>query len=244
MYPDVITVEKTFKPVIYVKLGATASMGDVLSAIQTKLLGAKSKGKMTNQQRLDHICKLMREVGTKLVIIDEAQHAMAGVSNEYGRTGEYINTLKTLIDDGGVPILVAGLAHLTKLRSFPGKNEDFGKQLKRRSLAPVELKPFDSKGTAMAIKFYQEHLQKSNVECDVLSHVLVKARIHLCSGGAIGVIFDLLKSSLQCENGRVQISLNSLESAAKILFDEEDNAFQYTEAEVKRLITNSIEEAA
>lgn len=244
MYPDTITDEKTTKPVIYVKLGASAAIGDVLSAIHMTLLGARSRGKMTNKDRLDHICELMRELGTKLIIIDEAQHAMAGVSNEYGKTGEYINTLKILIDDGKVPILVSGLDHLKKLRSFPGKNEDFGKQLKRRSLAPIELRPFGPKGTAKVINIYIKQLKELGVICDVLSNNLVKARIHLCSGGAIGVIFDLLKSSLRTDKNCVSISQKSLEEEAGFLFDEEENAFQFKDNHVKQLITMQVEEAA
>ena len=243
MYPDIITDEKTTKPVIYVKLGASAAIGDVLSAIHTTLLGARSKGNMNKKDRSDHICELMQELGTKLIIVDEAQHAMAGVSNEYGKTGEYINTLKILIDDGKVPILVSGLEHLKKLRNFPGKNEDFGKQLKRRSHAPVELKPFGPKGTARVINIYRKQLKELGVICDVLSNDLVKARIHLCTGGAIGVIFDLLKSSLRTYKNCVSISQKSLEEEAELLFDEEENAFQFKDNHVKQLITKQVGEA-
>lgn len=243
-HPDTVTVELTSRTVVYIKLRNNASVGDIFKAIFFGLMKTEMPAKGTNADKEKFVIALLKDVQTKVIIIDEAHHAMAGVSNEHGRTGSFINTLKTLVDDSGVPILVVGLDSLKRLRTMSGSNAGFSEQLRRRSLAPFELKPLSFKDVLKAIDYYKRYLSKSDVECSILNDSLTKARLYLCSGGSIAVISDLIQSALVEKNSKILITKDSMKEIAKFMFDDEYNAFEITDKQVKKLITKALKEAA
>lgn len=178
----------------------------------------------------------------KLIVIDEAQHAVKGTTNEHGRTGAFINTLKTLLDNSGIPILVVGLPTLKHLRSLDTKNEDFSKQLRRRSFTPCQLHSFSLQETKVAIEHFEKKLKEYGVKCNPINNSMFIVRMFLCSGGSIGDIADLIINAITEEGGGLCITEDSIKRTASLTFDDDINMFDKTDTVVKKLLKESQKE--
>lgn len=243
-YPEQVTAELTTKPIVYITLSTDASVGDVLKSLYYSLQGVPMPSKGSNKDKEFVITEKLKDLKVKLIIIDEAQHAIKGATNEHGRTGAFINTLKTLLDGAHVPILVTGLPTLKNLRTLDTKNKDFSEQLRRRSFTPCRLPRFTLKETKKAIEYFHKRLEASGVSCKILLADMFVIRLYLCSKGAIAVIADFISSSLIEECGHIKITKESAAEAACYCFDDNHNMFDKTDAIVKKLLAAHLKEVA
>jgi DNA transposition AAA+ family ATPase len=251
-HKDVETEEMTQKTVIYIKLSANASIGDIIKAIYFDIMGVNMRQKGTNKDKQTLLENKLKDVGTRLIIIDEGHHAMSGSNAENSITGQYMNFLKTLLDDSGVPILLVGMPDLLNLRKVSSsKNKTFIKQFRRRSRVPHTLSLMNVVDVGMNINTIASTLKQLDVFCDCLKENTIRAKLYCCSGGSFGILYELLMDAIiETSNGLV-VTQGSLETAASDAIDEEENAFEFSPLELKtklaalkQLVEGNLEDAA
>jgi DNA transposition AAA+ family ATPase len=249
---DIVTEEKTQKTVIYIKLSANAFIGDIIKAIYFQIMGIKMRVKGTNEGKQTLLEIKLKDVGTRLIIIDEAHHAMSGSNGENTVTGHYMNFLKTLLDNSGVPILLVGMPDLLNLRKVSlSKNKTFIKQFRRRSRVPHTLLLMNVKDASMNINTLASKLKELNVFCDCLSDNNIKAKLYCCSGGSFGILYELVMDAIIETRNSLAVTQDSLEKAAFDAIDHEENGFSFspielktTVAALKKYVESTEEEAA
>jgi hypothetical protein len=233
-HKDIENDEKTVKPVVYIKLSANASIGDIIKALYFEIMGVSMRLKGTNKDKQTVLENILKDVGTRLIIIDEGHHAMSTSNAENSITGQYMNFLKTLLDDSGVPILLVGMPDLLNLRKeSSSKNKTFIKQFRRRSKVPHIIPLMDVTDASMNINTITSTLNQLNVSCECLIDNNIRAKLYCCSGGSFGILFELLMEAIVESNGRPVITKVSLQDAASFSIDEEDNAFEFSPVELK-----------
>lgn len=231
---DIVTEEMTQKTVIYIKLLAKASIGDIIKAIYFEIMGVEMRQKGTNKEKQTLLERKLRDVGTRIIIIDEGHHAMSGSDGENTVTGEYMNFLKTLLDNSRVPILLVGMPDLLNLRKVSSKKtKSFGKQFRRRSKVTHNLPLMTVVDASININTFASKLKQLDVFCDCLEDNTIRAKLYCCSGGSFGVLYELLMCAIIETIKGLAVTQDSLEDAAADEIDEEDNAFDFSAVELK-----------
>jgi|GEM_PF-5990252 len=251
-HKDTITEEMTQKTVIYIKLAANAAIGDIIKDIYFQIMGVKMRQSGTNKEKQTLLESKLKDVGTRIIIIDEAQHAMSGSDGENTVTGEYVNFLKTLLDNSRVPILLVGMPDLLNLRKVSSKKtKSFGKQFRRRSKVTHNLPLMNVVDASININTFVSTLKQLDVFCDCLEDNTIRAKLYCCSGGSFGVLYELLMCAIIETKTGLAITQDSLEDQAAGEIDEEDNAFEFSAvelktklAELKQLVEGNLEDAA
>ncbi|KXI29601.1 TniB family NTP-binding protein [Paraglaciecola hydrolytica] len=243
-YPDETNEESDIRRIIYIKLTGDASKGEILKELYLELMGKTQPQKGNNAEKEKTIIGLLEDLKTELVIIDEAQHAMSAQFNEHGKTGTFINMLKTISDDSKVPILVSGIPGLESLRVMEGKNAGFSRQLKRRSFLPHFIRMLTLKETQKILVSFADKLEALNITADALKEPSIVCKFYLASSGAIGIISDLIQAALIEEKGRISINAKSIYNASKLSFEEFENPFTYNDRVLKIKLDGLKKEAA
>lgn len=199
-----------YVPVLLVTLPS----GPTVKSLAGKLLegfSAPDPERGTENEKSRRLRKLMKESGTRMVMIDEFQHF-------YDRGKRQImhnvaDWLKVLIDDTATTLVVAGLPHCTNVI-------DANEQLARRFLAPIQLPRFSWKDIGQRQQFIRIvksfHVEMAKqYKLPELHNEEMSFRLYCASGGLIGHLAKLLVQALwNGEDGKTDsITLNDLAAA-------------------------------
>jgi Cdc6-like AAA superfamily ATPase len=133
-YPRIYTQEITRVPVLYAKVPVPATCKNLATKILTAIGDpAAEKGSQVSQTL--RIKRYMEACNVELLFLDEFQHFQDRDSSKVLKTAS--DWLKLLMDETGVPIVLAGLPYSHTILDSPG-NE----QLQRRFATRIELEPF------------------------------------------------------------------------------------------------------
>ena len=133
-YPRVDTQEKTIVPVLFARVPVPATC----KSLVTKLLTAIGDPAADRGSQISQTLRLKRYLqtgGVELIILDEFQHFQDRDSLKILKTVS--DWLKVLMDETGVPIILAGLPYSHTILDAEG-NE----QLQRRFARRIELEAF------------------------------------------------------------------------------------------------------
>jgi hypothetical protein len=182
-----------------------------LAGVMLEALGATDCERGTENEKSRRLRILMKNTGTRMVMIDEFQHFYdRGTRKIMHHVADW---LKLLIDDTRTTLVVAGLP---SCRVVIDQNE----QLARRFLAPVQLSRFswrnlEQRGQFIAIlKAFHKAIAKEYDVPQFFSEQMA-FRFYLATGGLIGYLSKLLRQALRnatAEN-RSAISLGDLDVA-------------------------------
>lgn len=181
-YPVVHEPFRDRRPVLYVDTPARCSIKSLAEVIAVKLGIPKPSGSVaTLTERIAHHLK---HQGVELLIIDEFHHLVDRKSQAVAF--DVADWVKTLLNEGLVPIVLAGLPSAKKVL-------EYNEQLQRRSIGHIALQPFnwdaDRAEFLSVLKALETVLP---VPCD-LGDEATAFRIHSFSTGRIGYITQLLE---------------------------------------------------
>ena len=133
-YPRTYTQENTQVPVLYAKVPVPATCKNLATKILTAI-GDPAAERGTQVSQTLRIKRYMEACNVELLILDEFQHFQDRDSSKVLKTAS--DWLKVLMDETGVPIVLAGLPYSHTILDYHG-NE----QLQRRFATRIELEPF------------------------------------------------------------------------------------------------------
>jgi len=136
-YPRIHTQETTHVPVLYAKVPVPATCKNLATKILIAI-GDPAADKGTQVSQTLRLKRYMEACKVELLILDEFQHFQDRDSLKVLRTVS--DWLKLLMDENGVPIVLAGLPYSHTILDAHG-NE----QLQRRFATRIELAPFGYK---------------------------------------------------------------------------------------------------
>lgn len=222
-YPDIVTEEATFKPVLYVKVPAPAYLGALKSAV-LKYLGDPFYDKVLRGYQIDaRIANLLEKCKVRLIILDEFQHLVEG--NRHKVLVDSSDWFKNLIDDCGISVVFTGLPYGERVLT---ENEQLGNRVKiRRTLKPFEFGDKDFRSL-----LNQFDLQLPLAEKSDLAQEGNWQRIYLATGGIIGFVKCLLTEAtklaamknLSCINDEILYKAYN----NKLYYISSDNPFSPT----------------
>lgn len=137
------TPDRKLVPVLSAVIPVPATMKNMASELLDKL-GDPLSDRGTLEQRTKRLRKLLRECGTKLIILDEFQHFIDRKSERV--ILDVSDWLKNLISNTSIPVALVGLRYS---RNVLSANE----QLMRRFSYQTELLPFDWNDKAERAEF-------------------------------------------------------------------------------------------
>lgn len=137
------TQDRKLVPVLSAVIPVPATMKNMASELLDKL-GDPLSDRGTLEQRTKRLRKLLRECGTKLIILDEFQHFIDRKSERV--ILDVSDWLKNLISNTSIPVALVGLPYS---RNVLSANE----QLMRRFSYQTELSPFDWNDKAERTEF-------------------------------------------------------------------------------------------
>lgn len=126
--------EKVVREVICVSVPSKLS-GGVLYRKIIEALGGYVKRNAGLAELQKEAASMLDSCETKVIVLDEAQH-LAIYCGKKSEVAEVADALKTLMNEGGVSIVLVGLADVTELLKANG-------QLRRRFSEEVRLQPWD-----------------------------------------------------------------------------------------------------
>lgn len=177
-------------------LSATVPSGPTVKSLAGVMLAALSDPdpeKGTENEKTRRLRGLMKNTGTRMVMIDEFQHFFD--RGKHKVMHHVADWLKVLIDDSRTTLVVAGLPTCT---SVIDQNE----QLARRFLAPIQLPRFNWREATQRKQFkailgsFGEEIGKfyDTPELDANDMAL---RFYFATGGLIGYLAKLLRQTLR-----------------------------------------------
>lgn len=197
-------------PILYASVPPMPTVNS-LAGVMLAALSAPDCERGTENEKSRRVRTLMKETGTRMVMIDEFQHF-------YDRGKRQImlhvaDWLKVLIDETRSTLVVAGLP---SCRVVIDENE----QLARRFLAPVQLPRFSwtdprQRGEFISIlEEYHRHIAKE-LDLPVLHSEEMAFRFYLATGGLMGYLSKLLRTAVRdaADRNRKSITLNDLDLA-------------------------------
>jgi Cdc6-like AAA superfamily ATPase len=133
-YPRIHTQESTRVPVLYAKVPVPATCKNLATKILTAI-GDPAAERGTQVSQTLRLKRYLEACKVELLILDEFQHFQDRDSLKVLKTAS--DWLKLLMDENGVPIVLAGLPYSHTILDAYG-NE----QLQRRFATRIELEPF------------------------------------------------------------------------------------------------------
>ena len=180
-------------PVLYVRLGSSGSALQLYEAVMTGLGEGFAATKDTTTLR-NRAVEMMRDAGTRLLILDETQHSEKGSGFGSAITAE----LKLLIDTGDVALVLLGTE-----RAKPIIGRD--RELATRVMAPCNLSPLmwhddDDKeiwsGLLEELDAEMQRLELVSEPIDLADEALAEALCTACCG-VIGQLMCVMQHSLK-----------------------------------------------
>jgi hypothetical protein len=182
-----------------------------LAGVMLAALMAPDWERGTEHEKSKRLRVLMKESGTRMVMIDEFQHFYD--KNKQKIMYNVADWLKVLIDDTHAILVVAGLPSCT---SVINQNE----QLRRRFLAPVQLPRFywqnlqQRREFTGILKEFHNQISK-NYELPKFFSEEMAFRFYCATGGLIGYLAKLLRQAVRnaADDNKTSITLEDLNIA-------------------------------
>ena len=212
-YSEIELDDRTLTPILYISLQPRVTVNDMLSWL-LEACGDPEFDKGTTRSLLNRLYGLIKSLGVQLIIIDEIQHVLP--EHTHRRTQEAADMIKSITDRSGVPFILTGLPHGSRLLtdSIRGKhNED---QLIRRFNSTFHISPpaLGSNAWKNLMRGYQD---ACGAPCINLTSDEMLKRFHLATHGLHGFIANILEHALDATDGEEQILLTHLASAWGIM---------------------------
>ena len=201
-HPDTETRLGVSKPIIYATLGNKVTEKAVVAAI-FKQMGYELKGRFNKDDIIDEVALKVELLGTKMIIIDEAQNVMRGKAAD---NAEFLKSLRQRLP---CDLVLAGLPQLEELKYAEG-------QLTRRT-APVSNLHAYRVERPWERKQFLEILRRAEAALELpaesgLTTPEIASRIYAASDGLMGIVIKLLGDALELtlEFGNDRIELEFL----------------------------------
>lgn len=183
-----------------------------LAGVMLEALQVQDPERGTENERTRRLRTLMRECGTKMVMIDEFQHFVdQGTHKVMHHVADW---LKRLIDDTRTTLVIAGLPSCMAVI-------DQNPQLAGRFMAPIQMTRFHWQEPRLRRQFIailQCFHKQISQEFDLpdLASEEMAFRVYLATGGLMGYVAKLLRHALRNAAGhdrRAPITLRDLHNA-------------------------------
>lgn len=208
-HPPFRDAEGLTVPIVQISVPSLPTVSSLAELILEQL-GDPIPNKGTETQKTKRARKLLKELNTVILALDEFQHFYDKATQRVQHI--VADWLKVLVDKAEIALVVAGLPScLSVIR----QNE----QLMGRFLAPVKLSRFDWLVPAERESFIkilgglQDCLQEFDLPC--LASDEMSFRFYCASGGLIGYVTKLLRQAIwnAIDSGTTQITLEDLAQA-------------------------------
>ncbi len=200
-FPDIQHSTYTEKRIIYIKLTARCSLGNVYKLLYTEITNT-TMPKMDNGEAFKQIVSLCIKTRVQLIIIDEAQQVLPVNQTSTASVMSLADAFKNLIDDAKCAILLSGMPNLEDLLKLPGNSEEISQQLKRRSVAPHRFAKISMDETQRVLINIQSKLAQLGIEYDLNTEDML-LRFFIASKGVIASIFEILAEALRFSDGDI-----------------------------------------
>lgn len=190
LFPRKSTEEGMTIPVLYVPIPSAPTIKNITEALVVSIFGRIPDRRATAQELYFNLLQYLQKAGVELIILDEFQHVI-----EHGRgklVQESSDWLKGLLNDSGIPIVLAGLENVKKILQA-------NVQLERRFMQIVELKRFGKSDAARAdFTEFLRHLEKHiPLELPVpLSSDEMATRFYFASNGTLTVVMRTVRKAV------------------------------------------------
>lgn len=200
-------------PVLVVKVPPKPTVKGLAEEMLTAL-GDPMPEKSTEQGKTRRLLKLLRECGTRMLIIDEFQHFVDKGSAKIAY--HVADWLKIIADESKVALVVSGLPSCTKVL-------DVNEQLEGRFMSPVLLPRFSwtadahrSEFVGILTAFHGEMASQFSIpefQTDEMAF-----RFHCATGGLIGYLAKTLRIAVwdAVDAKRRNITLEDLQAAHRL----------------------------
>lgn len=173
---------KVINPVLYIQAPPEPDEKRFYNAILEKLF-APYKTTEKIEQRQNRVIHLLRELKTKILIIDEIQHVLAGASTKQRL---FLNVIKYLSNELEIPIVCSGTREaFNALQTDPQLSNRFEPKTLPRWSNDVEFKRLLASFEKILPLKQQSHLIENSISLKILS----------MSNGLIGEISKILELS-------------------------------------------------
>lgn len=190
--PDI--AKNSLLPILYCSLPPKCS----IKAMTTSLLAALHDPLADRQSTRDmndlRIIGQLKAQHVRLLVLDEFQH-LIGASVHSSLHKEATDWLKKVLDGAGVPVVCVGLPESLSVIATHD-------QIRRRTTRIIRMKPFAWDDGGPKSKMFQAFLHVFERELDLpensgLGQPAMAERIHIASGGLVGVVAQLLSEAVE-----------------------------------------------
>jgi hypothetical protein len=218
-FPSYRSPEGMTIPILYVSTPAAPTKNLLVEEMLLEMGDERfDKGKET--VKTGRLRKLLKECGTRMIIIDEFQHFVDKASDRVAY--QVADWLKLLVDKTNVTLVVAGLSSCTKVL-------DYNEQLDGRVFAPITLPRFDwmnddLRGEFVSILGSFEESMRDYFDIPSFMSDEMAFRFFCASGGLIGYVAKILRVAVwnASDAGQGTIGLSELRVAYETAVRKED----------------------
>lgn len=218
-HPSTRRHEAKHVPVVYVSTPA-APTKNLLAQEMLLQMGDEKFDKGDETGKTYRLRKLLKECGTRMVIIDEFQHFVDKASERVAY--QVADWLKLLIDSTKVALVVAGLPNCIKVL-------DYNEQLDGRLLPPITLPRFnwtdgDHREEFVGIVSAFDEAMRDYFDFPSLNSGEIAFRLFCASGGLIGYLTKILRLAVwnAIDSGQKRITLDDLGKAYEAAVRQKD----------------------
>jgi len=136
------------------------------------------------------------------------------------------------------------MPNLKIIHTVIGKNENFTKQLVRRSYNMHHLRTIPENEYRSILKAYDDFLILKGVETPKLHSNEIASRFYVITRGQIALTSELIQYALTEQSNRIIVSLESLIKAAHVLLGKDNSIFSDHNSIVQKLLKEVNREVA
>jgi hypothetical protein len=197
-------------PVLFTSVPSRPTVKSLAEAL-LHAIGTPDPGRGTENDKTRRLQVLMRETGTRMVMIDEFQHFVdQGTDRVIHHVADW---LKRLIDDTRATIIISGVPSCMAVM-------DQNAQLAGRFSAPIVMprfdwdKPTDREQFRAIVRGFYKGVSKDFVLPDLTDNQM-DFRFYVATGGLVGYLVRLLKQALRnsTDSGDFTLTMNDLHVA-------------------------------
>ncbi|TMS95259.1 hypothetical protein CWB58_00465 [Pseudoalteromonas sp. S201] len=250
-HADVIDQHSGIKDIVLVRLSSGVTPKDFCEAILLQL-GIKPKAGTKQPQLENQVIEVLKNIGIELLIIDETQHALPNKTNSK-TTQKLADTIKNIVDESHVPILLCGISSISKLiennfsRASEMQLEE--EQLFNRTLPPIEFNTIElsDKDTMAAVMqgytmIFDKLHRQYGISIIKMTSAKFQAAMWASSEGVIGRMALVLQWAIELADEGQQIDFSVLGKAHDAIatggWDKSGiNPFTCSEVDLNKRIT-------
>lgn len=192
------------KRVVYIEINKQVTQRS-LSADLLGAFGLQAPRDWTANDVIERLAALVVEMGTELILIDEAHYVVRERNEEF--TSDMAEFLKSLLNKVNAQIVLAGLP---KLRDLRGHRQFWRRLEPDANLVPYDWQTLHGRVEFMTILAKFEELLGLPEASNLIDHEIAK-RLYVATGGEIGILSKYLSQALtlalRSEHRRVGIEL-------------------------------------